>query len=125
MEMYCSNCGFAIIDSLYCEDCGAIAQNIPTKFSAEESLAGLVVATLTKNTTSTIKFSELFKLDQNKERLFRVFAQLERTNNYIIEKTENDFILHKRKNLERKINKKLKKLLLEALPLEETDLSEK
>lgn len=91
MDLYCSKCGNSISNSLYCGKCGELTSNLPTSFSNEESLAGLVVSTISKN--NYVKFSEFTKLEASKEKIFRIFAQLERTGNYFIEQDDLDFVL--------------------------------
>ena len=115
MDLYCSKCGNSISNSLFCEECGELTSNMPSSFSSEESLAGLIVTSI--NQRKLIKFSELKKIENNPEKIFRIFAQLERTLNYYIIQEENDFALVLRTGDTKKIKLDMDKKLLKNLSL--------
>lgn len=111
MDSYCEKCGHINSNSMYCEECGLLTSILPSSFSTEESLAGLIVSTL--NNSLHIKFSEVLKLESNKEKIYRIFSQLETTGKYFIKKEQNDYILTKQVNS--KVNYNYKKELVKCL----------
>lgn len=129
MVAYCENCG-SELTSLFCESCGTISSNIPNSFSTDDSLAGLLARVI--NQGKPLLFSEVLSLTKSIDRTFRIFAQLEKTTNFIIIEQSNDFLIKSVHNLQKdnsfinSIKSKNKlvliKSLLELFPLTEEDL---
>lgn len=94
---YCDNCGREQ-SGLFCESCGAIsASNIPNSFSNDEALAGMLANVI--NQGKSISISELLTLTKSQERSFRIFSQLEKTNNFFISESTNDYTISKKDSL--------------------------
>ena len=88
---YCENCGEELT-SLFCEVCGSISSNIPTSLSNDDSLAGLLANVI--NQGKKLSFTQIMTITKSSERTFRIFAQLEKTNNFTISIQENDYIIY-------------------------------
>ena len=91
MSAYCENCG-SELSSLFCESCGTISTNIPNSFSTDDSLAGLLANVIKQG--KSLLFSQVLTLTKSLDRTYRIFAQLEKTRNYLIVKQENDYLIH-------------------------------
>ena len=87
---FCENCGEELT-SLFCEVCGSISTNIPTSLSNDDSLAGLLANVI--NQGKEVLFSQIITVTKSRERTFRIFAQLEKTNNFFISKQANEYII--------------------------------
>lgn len=128
---FCENCG-AELTSLFCEHCGAISSsNIPNSYSTDDSLAGLLSAVI--NQGKPLLFSELFTLTNSRDRTFRIFSQLEKTNNFWLIKQSDDFIISIKNSKDNRFDKpdsikisdklNLFKDLLEIMPLTFEDIN--
>ena len=88
---YCENCGFELT-SLFCEYCGSVSTlNIPNSLSNDDSIAGLLTAVIKNG--KPLLFSELLALTNSRDRTFRIFSQLEKTNNFLLVKQAQDFLI--------------------------------
>lgn len=88
---YCENCGFELT-SLFCEYCGSVSTlNIPNSLSNDDSIAGLLTAVIKNG--KPLLFSELLALTNSRDRTFRIFSQLEKTNNFLLVKQTQDFLI--------------------------------
>ncbi len=127
---YCENCG-SELTSLFCESCGAISSNMPNSLSNDDSLAGLLANVIQQGKTLT--FSQVLSITSSLERTYRIFSQLEKTDNFVITKQDNDYFIHSIQtntfdqklfsSLPNKDKYHLIKLLLDLFPLSEEELN--
>lgn len=87
---YCEECG-AELTSLFCESCGTISSNIPTSLSNDDSLAGLLANVIQQGKILT--FTQVLTLTKSLERTYRIFSQLEKTDNFLIKKQDNEYAI--------------------------------
>ena len=129
---YCENCGEELT-SLFCEVCGSISSNIPNSLSNDDSLAGLLANVI--NQGKQLSFSQIKSITKSTERTFRIFAQLEKTNNFLISKQADEYIISLNMNNSEVADIFIKehgnnyasyliKSLLELFPLEQDELSD-
>lgn len=92
--IFCPNCGKkSNTTDIFCETCGEnlANQTMISQFSSDDIIAGHFVTIIQKQ--ETLSFDQANSLIRSEERTDRIFAKLERTGNFQIDKINGKFFL--------------------------------
>lgn len=98
---FCPKCGMKNTDiNLYCENCGEelTDQTMISRFSPDEVIAGHIVTYINNKKIKIISYEQINNFLKSNERTDRIFAQLERTGNFLIRKRGKKFYLTARQS---------------------------